>query len=461
MSSQSPSAPSPVRDFDFVVLGGGSGGLGAARRAAKYGAKVALVEGGKLGGTCVNRGCVPKKMFWNASQIAEALRDAGPYGFAPVEARFDWQRFREGRQAYIERLNGMYSRNLDLDGVELIRGWGRVCDQRTVSVATPDGGEVLLRGRFLLLAPGGEPRSPAIPGAELGITSDGFFELDEQPARAAVVGAGYIAVELAGVLNALGTDVTLVLRGERPLRRFDVTIVDVLFEELTSQGINVVSGFVPHKVDRDERGLLLHSEGGHRETGFDQVVWAVGRTPRVQGLGVTEIGVELNDGYIRTDEWEETSVHGIFAVGDVTGKKELTPVAIAAGRKLADRLFGGKDDAKLDYRDVPTVVFSHPPIGTVGLTEEEAKEIYGDGVHCYITRFSDLYHALSHRRAPTLMKVVTAGARENIVGIHLIGRSADEIIQGFAVAVRMGATKEDLDRTVAIHPTAAEELVTL
>jgi glutathione reductase (NADPH) len=451
------SAKMSVEQFDLVVIGGGSGGMAAARRAAKHGAKVALIEGGRLGGTCVNRGCVPKKMFWNAAQIAESLFDAESYGFLPVERVFNWARFKEGRDAYIERLNEIYARNLDLDDVILIRGWAKLDGHRQVRV-----GQRVLQGEHLILAPGGKPRIPPIFGAELGMTSDGFFELAAQPRRVAIVGAGYIAVEIAGVLNALGSDVTLLLRGEKPLRRFDSLVSDALMEELSAQGVNVITGFVPRKVERLEDGLRIECDSEHFESGFDELIWAIGRAPRLVDLGLQAENIELNeDGTIVVDEWEETSVERVYAIGDVTGKMELTPVAIAAGRHLSDRLFGGKPEAKLDYKEVPTVVFSHPPIGTVGLTEDQAIEEYGDGVKCYTTRFVDMYYALASRKVRTVMKVVTVGAKERVVGIHVFGRSADELIQGFAVALRMGATKADLDRTVAIHPTAAEELVTL
>lgn len=443
--------------FDFVVLGAGSGGMAAARRAAKHGARVALVEGGRLGGTCVNVGCVPKKIFWNAAQIAEGAHDAESYGFSRLEPLFDWAKFKEARDASVTRLNGIYERNLGVDEVSLVRGWGRLLGGRRVQV-----GERTLVAQHLLVATGGRPKVPSIEGAELGMTSDGFFELSQQPRRVAVVGAGYIAVELAGVLNSLGSDVTLIVRGERPLRSFDVLVSESLLEELGESGISVVTGFVPERLERSGRDLTLIGRNDHCQGGFDQVIWAIGREPSTSGFGLEVEGVETSDeGHIIVDEWEQTNVAGIYAVGDVTGKRELTPVAIAAGRKLADRIFGGDAGARLSYENIPTVVFSHPPIGTVGLTEDQAIEIYGDSVKCYTTRFVDLYYSLARRKVRTVMKVVTVGVHEKVVGIHAFGRSADELIQGFAVAVQMGATKADLDRTIAIHPTAAEELVTI
>lgn len=431
--------------------------MAAARRARKYGARVALIESGKLGGTCVNRGCVPKKMFWNASQVADALNDAESYGFSPVAPEFHWEKFKEARDAAVLRLNGIYERNLDLDGVQLVRGFARLLGERRVQV-----GETVYSCEHLLLAPGGRPRVPEIVEASLGITSDDFFELGEMPRAVAIVGGGYIAVELAGVLSGLGTEVTLILRGERLLRAFDSMVADALLEEMGQQGISVVTGFSPARLQKGADGLSLVSEGGHVECGFEKVIWAVGREPNIAGLCLEAQGVQLTEGgHIKADEWEQTTAERVYALGDVTGKLELTPVAIAAGRKLSDRLFGGMKDARLDYENVPTVIFSHPPIGTVGLSEDAARDRYGDSVKCYTTRFVDMYYSLARRKVRTAMKVVCVGAEEKIIGIHVFGRSADELIQGFAVALQMGATKADLDRTVAIHPTAAEELVTL
>lgn len=446
-----------IQAFDLLVIGGGSGGLAAARRAASHGAKVALIEAAELGGTCVNRGCVPKKMFWNAAQIAESVHDAESYGFSAMTPTFDWGRFRTAREASLRRLNGMYERNLQVDGVTLIRGWGRLIGNHQIQVD-----EQTYSADHIILAPGGQPLFPQIPGAELGISSDGFFELASQPSRVAVVGAGYVAVEIAGVLAALGTATTLILRKDKPLRNFDEMLSGALFEELGAQGINLVTGFSPQKLEKHDDGFCLTGESGQVQHGFDEVIWAIGRRPRLDGLGLEHENLKPDEhGFILANEWEETSVKKIYALGDVSGKKELTPVAIAAGRKLSDRLFGGKHDSKLDYSDVPTVVFSHPPIGTVGKTEAEAREEYGDAVKCYRSSFVDSYYSLARRKIRTHMKLVTVGPEERVVGIHVIGRSADELIQGFAVALRMGATKADLDRTVAIHPTAAEELVTL
>ncbi|HET9957394.1 MAG TPA: glutathione-disulfide reductase [Polyangiaceae bacterium] len=447
--------------YDLLVLGGGSGGLAAARRAASYGVSAAIIEGAELGGTCVNRGCVPKKIVWNLSRVLDSLHDAKGYSLGEFSPQLDYRSFKNKRDQYVARLNAIYERNLGVDGVTLIRGWGKIEGPNTIRVTALDGSEQTVTGKHLLIATGSAPERPNIPGAELGETSDDFFAWETLPRRVAIVGAGYIAVELASALSHLGVDVSLIIRHERLLRRFDRTITDELIEQMTAAGVSMITGFTAQRLERTEQGLTLTSETGHVEGGYEHVIWAIGRRGRIQDLGLERVGVPVENGFVITDEWQATRAVDIFALGDVTGKNELTPVAIAAGRKLADRLYGGKADARLDYTDVPTVIFSHPPVASVGLSEEEALERFEDGVKCYRTRFFDMYYGLTERRTPTVMKLVTVGATEKVVGIHLIGRNCDEIIQGFAVALKMGATKADLDRTVAIHPTAAEELVTM
>mgnify|MGYP006271779229 CR=1 FL=1 len=447
-------------DFDFLVIGGGSGGIAAARRASAHGAKTGLIEGNALGGTCVNVGCVPKKVMWNAAHLSELMHDASDYGFALADGpAIDWAQLKEKRAAYIERLNGIYARNLANDEVTRIEGWARFVDTHTVEV-----GERRYTARHILIATGGRPAVPDLPGAELGITSDGFFALEQQPQKVAVIGAGYIAVELAGIFDALGSEVNMLLRNEVFLRRFDSLLRDTLMEEMSKAGVSVLTHLHMDAIERDANGCLtLHTRDGHRYTGFDAVVWATGRLPNTQSLNLAATGLQADDdGHLQVDAFQQTHVEGIYAVGDVTGVWQLTPVAIAAGRRLADRLFGGEPGARLVYENIPTVVFSHPPLGTVGLTEEQAHEQFGQsGVKCYTTRFTDMYHAMTQRKPATAMKLVTVGAKERVVGAHVIGLHADEMIQGFAVAVRMGATKRDFDNTVAIHPTASEELVTM
>ncbi len=447
-----------METYDYLVIGAGSGGLASARRAARHGAKVALVAGGPLGGTCVNAGCVPKKIMWNAAECAEWLADAADYGFVVEAPRFDWLKLKQARDAYIERLNAIYARNVQLDGIELVAGRGRFVAANAVEV-----GERRLDAKAVLIATGGRPSVPAVPGAELGLTSDQFFELTARPESVAVVGGGYIAVELAGVLAALGSDVTLLLRGERLLNGFDEMLSATLASEMSASGINLISAQQLLSVTREANGTLTLAAGhGKRHSGFDALIWATGRVPNTAGLGLETAGVELGlNGEVCVDAFQNTSVAGVHAVGDVTGKLQLTPVAIAAGRRLADRLFGGAPDAHLDYENVPSVVFSHPPIGSVGLTEAEAREQYGDEVKVYTTRFTNMRFGVTSRKPKTAMKLVCVGPTEKVVGLHTIGAGSDELLQGFAVAIKLGATKADFDRTVAIHPTAAEELVTL
>lgn len=440
------------------MIGGGSGGLAAARRAAAYGKRVVLIEPKRLGGTCVNVGCVPKKIMYNAAVLAQAVRDAAAYGFHVTPGSLDWSTLKRKRDAYVARLNQIYARNLELDKITRVEGWAKFVEPHVVEV---EGQRY--QAEHVLIATGSMPRRLDVPGAELGISSDGFFELEHQPERVAIVGAGYIAVELAGIFCALGSEVSLFMRGEQLLSRFDATLRDNLLEEMAKSGVNLEARYSVGGIERAPDGTLTCVGGdGALRAGFDCLLIAIGRDPNTQQLGLDRVGVERNgDSAIVVDAYQNTSQTGVYAVGDVAGKWMLTPVAIAAGRLLSDRLFGGKPGAKLDYADIPSVVFSHPPIATVGLSEDDACEQYGDSVKCYQTRFTNLYYAATETRSVTVMKVVTIGPRERVVGIHLIGLGVDEIIQGFAVALRMGAEKRDLDRTVAIHPTAAEELVTL
>lgn len=432
--------------------------MASARRAVRHGAKVAIVSEGHLGGTCVNAGCVPKKISWNAAECADWLSVASDYGFDVGHQRIDWAKLKRGREAYIERLREMYARNLELDSITLVRGRGRLVASGIVEV-----GERRLASDSILLATGARPSVPEIPGAELGLTSDDFFALEALPSRVAIVGAGYIAAELASVLAALGSHVTLVLRGERLLSGFDEMLSTSLASEMTEAGINLLASHELESVAREPDGTLsILAQRARKHTGFDALIWATGRSPNSEGLGLEAAGVERGErGEVRVDDFQNTSAKGVFAVGDVTGRRQLTPVAIAAGRKLSDRLFGGQPEARLDYADVPSVVFCHPPIGTVGLTEAQARELYADDVKVYTTRFTNMRFGVTTRKPKTAMKLVCAGESEKVVGLHTIGVGSDELLQGFAVAVKLGATKADFDRTVAIHPTAAEELVTM
>ncbi len=445
------------QSLDLIVIGGGSGGLACAQRAAEYGAKAAIVESHRLGGTCVNVGCVPKKVMWNAAHVAAALADAQHYGFAAPEPGHDWPALKAKRDAYVARLNAIYERNLAAKGVEYVAGRARFIDARTVEV---NGRR--LAARHVVIATGGAPTVPDLPGAGLGITSDGFFALEHRPRRAAIVGSGYVACELAGAFHGLGAEVELIIRKAHVLNHFDEMLGIALMREMRSQGIVVHEHVVPAAA-RDEGGLrTLVAADGREFAGFDCLMWAVGRTPCVGGLGLERTGVAQNaDGFIVTDEYQDTNVAGVHAIGDVTGRAALTPVAIAAGRRLSDRLFGGKHGRRLDYAMIPTVVFTHPPIGTVGLGEAEARALHGAAIKVYAAGFVGMYYALTGRKPRTEMKLVCLGPEERIVGCHIIGDGADEMLQGFAVAIRMGATKRDFDDTVAIHPTSAEELVTM
>lgn len=463
--------------YDFLVIGGGSGGIASARRAASYGAKVLLIEEGKLGGTCVNRGCVPKKVLWNAGTIAEALHHAQYYGFpaaAPSNPTLDWSKLKAIRDSYIARLNGIYADNLKKTGVDIVNGRGELLGAGKVRV-----GEAEYAAKTILIATGSHANWPEnVPGCEHGITSDGFFELTEQPRNVAIVGAGYIAVELAGIFKTFGSKVKLFCRGDGVLRTFDSMIQAALETEMlrSSEGSGG-SGSI-ELVKRSEILSVTQAADGSKtvnykvgmenfqSAGHDCVIWAIGRDGKEEFCtGPPGCIIDLDErGFVQVDSSHATQMENVYALGDITGRHMLTPVAIAAGRALADRLFGGKGDGKISYELIPSVVFSHPPIGTVGLTEDEARGRFGsESVKVYKTTFTNMFFTPlpQELKEQTHYKLVCVGPEERIVGVHLIGKGSDEILQGFAVAVKMGATKADFDRTVAIHPTAAEELVTM
>lgn len=448
-----------TKHYDYLAIGGGSGGIASINRAAMYGQKCALVEAKYLGGTCVNVGCVPKKVMWHAAQIAEAIHLYGPdYGFDTTVNKFDWGKLIESRTAYIDRIHQSYERGLGNNKVDVIHGFAKFIDAHTVEV----NGETITADH-ILIATGGRPSRPNIPGAEYGINSDGFFELDALPTRVAVVGAGYIAVEIAGVLNGLGSETHLFVRKHAPLRTFDPMIVEALVEVMNAEGPQLHTQSVPKSVVKNSDGSLTLTLENGKTFEVDCLIWAIGREPANDNINLSAAGVKTNDkGYITVDKYQNTNVKGIYAVGDNTGAVELTPVAVAAGRRLSERLFNNKPDEHLDYSNIPTVVFSHPPIGTVGLTEDQAKEQHGeDNVKVYKSSFTAMYTAVTQHRQPCRMKLVCAGKDEKIVGIHGIGYGMDEMLQGFAVALKMGATKKDFDNTVAIHPTGSEEFVTM
>lgn len=443
--------------FDLIAIGGGSGGLAVAERAAAAGKRVAIVEANSIGGTCVNNGCVPKKVMWYAANLAHAVDDAGGFGIPAQRGKCDWGRLITARDDYISGISAYWNSYVEGLGISYIQGYASFTDQRTLKV-----GEHYFTAEHIVIATGGQPLVPTVAGASLGITSDDFFALTEQPQKVAVIGGGYVGVELSGVLGALGSAVTLVALEERPLEQFDTMISRVLASEMRMQGIAVHTGFEVTSLAKAADGIVLESAAGERLTGFDTVIWAVGRRPNTWRLNLAAAGVATTpSGHITVDSHENTNVPGIYAIGDITGKTALTPVAIAAGRRLAARLFGGQKESKVDYANIPSVVFSHPPVGTVGITEEQARGHYGAEVTVYTSEFTPMRHALAPHGAATAMKLVCAGAEEQIVGIHIIGDNADEMLQGFAVALKMGATKADFDSTIAVHPTSAEELVTM
>ncbi len=445
------------RPFDLIVIGGGSGGLATARRAAEYGATCAVIESHKLGGTCVNVGCVPKKVMWTTSRIAETLHDAPDYGFGVKVESFDWRKIKQARDEYVARLNRIYESNLNNAQVTYIPGQAKFTSGTAIRV-----GKEILVAPHILIATGSRPIVPEIPGAQFAITSDGFFEMERLPGKVVIVGAGYIATEFAGVLHGLGSEVIMVLRKDQLLRGFDHSLTAVVMKEMARHGVQFVLHNSVTQISKEDSTLRVELSHASAIEGVDEFIFAIGRKPNTKGLNLAAVAVEVDArGYIQTDQYQATSNENVYAVGDVTGRVALTPVAIAAGRKLADRLFGGQSGAYLDYDNIPSVIFSHPPIGTVGLSESAAREKFGNDVKVYTSEFNNMYYQVTGRKSPTLMKLITTGPDETVVGCHVVGDDADEMIQGFSVAVKMGARKQDFDNTVAIHPTAAEELVTM
>jgi len=444
--------------YDLLSIGAGSGGLSAAERGALYGKKCAVIENKIVGGTCVNVGCVPKKVMWFASGVAETLHNASGYGFDVDIKSFSWKKLVDARENYINGITTWYDSYLKDSDIDYIEGTAKFIDANTLEV---NGKQYT--ADHIVIAPGGYPIAPDIQGAELGITSDGFFALTEQPKRVAVVGAGYIAVELAGLLNGLGSEVSMLLRRGHFLSGFDVMLRDTLMDGMVDDGVNIMSKINVQKIIKEAGNkITIVCDNGVVLENFDALIWAIGRAPATADLNLEAAGVACdNNGYIPCDDFQNTNVKNIYSVGDVTGRAQLTPVAIAAARRLSDRLFNNKPDRKLDYDNIPTVMFSHPPIGTIGLTEEQARKQHGDAVKVYTSSFTAMYHALCPNQQKTALKLVCVGAKEKVVGCHIIGMGADEMLQGFAVAIKMGATKADFDNTVAIHPTSSEELVTM
>ena len=443
--------------FDMIVIGGGSGGLAAARRASEYGARCAVIESHKLGGTCVNVGCVPKKVMWTTSRIAEVLHDAPDYGFSIHNNGFDWNKIKMARDAYIARLNGIYQVNLENANVVYISGHATFTAPGSVQV----NGETY-RAPHILIATGSTPIVPPIPGSEHAITSDGFFEMERLPRKVIITGAGYIATEFAGMLHGLGSKVIMLLRKDKLLRGFDSSLTSVVMSEMERSGVEFILNDSATEIRKENSALRVELKNAAAIDEVDEFIFAIGRRPNTDGLNLEAADVQTNArGFIETDKYQVTSNKNVYALGDVSGRVALTPVAIAAGRRLSDRLFGGQSGAYLDYENIPSVIFSHPPIGTMGLSEAAAREQYGDRIKVYTSEFKNMYYQITSRTSPTLMKLITAGEDERVVGCHIVGDNADEIIQGFSVAVKMGARKRDFDNTVAIHPTVAEEFVTM
>jgi glutathione reductase (NADPH) len=444
-----------VEAFDLIVIGAGSGGLAAAIRAGKLGVKVALIEPGELGGTCVNVGCVPKKAMWYAAQMAEAQYIAMDYGFHDTPGSLDWPRFIERRDEYIDRIHGKYQQALDTAHVTLVRETGRFVGKGRVRA-----GERELTAPHIIISTGSKPKHLDKPGFHLAMDSDGFFDLRACPKRAAIIGGGYIAVELAGVLRALGCDVHMYVRG-RLMGGFDEEMAYGLGEEMEQHGIRVHYECQIVAAHETDGVILLDCDRGDHPGPFDALIVAIGREANTASLDIGTIGLATSgvDGHIAIDDWQNTSVDGVYAVGDVTERMALTPVAVSAARKLVDRLFGGKPEAKLDYQNIPSVVFSHPPLGTIGMSEQQAREAYGADVHLYKQSFVPMQLALARRPITTRFKLICVGKESRIVGMQMLGPGVDEILQGFAVAIKMGACKSDFDDTLAVHPTSAEEMV--
>jgi glutathione reductase (NADPH) len=444
-------------DFDLFIIGGGSGGVRASRVAAQHGAKVAVAEEYRIGGTCVIRGCVPKKMLVYGAHFAEDLHEAERFGWDIEGARFNWPRLRDIVQDDVTRLEGLYTQTFTSNHVTIFAERATVAGPNTVRLAS--GREVT--AKIILVAVGAWPSIPPVPGAELGITSNEVFHLEALPKRIVIAGAGYIANEFAGVFHAFGAQVTLVTRGERMLRGYDSEIVDRLVGMTTAKGIDVRFNFPFSGITKQADGSLLVSGGDAGDIETDMVLFATGRTPKTHGLGLEEAGVALDkDGAVVVDDYNRTNVPSIYAVGDVTNRVQLTPVAIREGHAFADTVFGNTPRT-VDYSAIPTAVFSSPPIAGVGLTEDEARAQHGESVKVYRSDFRPMKNVVSGRMERGLYKMVTAGADERVVGLHLIGPDSAEILQAAAIAVKAGLTKQAFDDTIALHPSMAEELVLL
>lgn len=442
-------------DFDLFTIGAGSGGVAASRRAGAYGARVAICEERRIGGTCVLRGCVPKKLLVYASHIRSELADAAGYGWDIGEASLDWGRMIESKDKELDRLEGIYRRMLANGNVETHEGRGVIVDPHTVEVE----GRTFTAER-ILVATGGWPTMPEVPGIEHAITSNEALDLKEVPKRVAIVGGGYIGVEFAGIWNGAGSEVTVILRGDTVLRGFDHDVRTTLFEEMGKEGVDVRCGTRVNAIEKSDAGLDLRLDRGEHLQ-VDQVLFATGRHPHSRNLGLEQAGVKTNAaGAIIVDEWSKTSTPGIWAVGDVTTRMTLTPVAIADGRAFVETEFND-NPTPVDHGAVPTAVFSQPPVGTVGLTEGQARDLETGPIDVYRSKFRPMKFVLPGRDSKTMMKLVVERETDRVLGLHMVGPDAAEIVQGFAVALKAGATKKQFDATIGIHPSSAEEFVTM
>ena len=441
-------------DYDLITIGGGSGGIRTSRLASSMGARVAVVEESRLGGTCVMRGCVPKKLLVMASHFSDAFEDAAGFGWTVGDVSFDWPRLIANKSAELDRLEKVYHRILRENGVTLIEGRGVLADAHTVEVA----GKAITAER-ILIATGGWPSLPDVPGIEHAVTSNEALDLPQLPKRVVIVGGGYIAVEFAGIFNGLGAEVTEIIRAGNILRGFDNDVRDFLAEEMEKRGVRIERDCVVRSIEKTETGFSVRTR--HEQTiETDLVMYATGRHPNTKGLGLEAAGVQLDaKGAVVIDDAFKTSVENIYALGDVTNRVQLTPVALAEGMVLAENLFGAGGRG-MDYDNIPTAVFSDPPIGTVGLSEEAAREQHG-AIDIYVSRFKPMKHTLSGRNALTLMKLIVDRKTDRVLGCHMVGDDAPEIAQGLGIALKCGATKAQFNATIGIHPTAAEEFVTM
>jgi glutathione reductase (NADPH) len=443
--------------FDLIVLGAGSGGLTVAQRGAKLGARVALFDADALGGTCVNRGCVPKKAMWYAAQIADMHRLAADIGFETTPMQLDWARFRQLRDRYIAGIRQRYTTRLDTVGIRVVPETARLVSNDTV--VTERG--LQASASHIVIATGAHPRRVDIPGFELGMLSDDIFTLEAAPRHIAIVGGGYVAVEFACLMHGLGCEVDLLVR-EHLLAGFDHELVETLTAQMQARGIRILRDTQIQKARGTPGAITLQTTDGNEPGIYDALLWAIGRAPSSGGIGLEHLGVACDEGgHVLVDAFQNTSVPGVYAVGDVTDRKALTPVAVAAGRALAERLFGGDADSRFDDSAIPSVVFAEPPLGMVGLTEQQARARHGDAVSVHSGRYTPLLLMVAGRSEQSVVKLVCVGEDRKVVGIHVLGPGSDELLQGFAVALQNGLYWRDLKAAIAIHPTAAEELLLL